>query len=138
LPLFPRLLFPSSIPVSRGNFLQKGTRIGIVSRVEIQSKLREERKREVSAKQVFAVDRWEKFLEAQGGCYPATLAAVKLGMTPQGVFQASERGWITFFQLGRKRFYGAKDVILYRCERSRKRGDCALRRSPAPRKWPHN
>lgn len=83
----------------------------------------------MSAKQVMMCDRWEKFLEVQLGVYPASLAAVKCGMTPQGIFQASERGWIAFFMIGRKRYYGRKDVILYRSERSRKKEGGALQRS---------
>ena len=96
---------------------------------------RQVKSRKVPASLWFDLDRWERFMEAQGGFYPATLAGVKLGMTPQGVFQASERGWITFFQLGRKRFYGKKDVILYRVERSRKRGDCSLVQSARPKRF---
>lgn len=93
------------------------------------------RKRKVKAKLAFDLDRWERFLRAQGGFYPATLAGIKLGITPQGVFQASERGWITFFQLGRVRFYGRKDVILYGCERARRLGNCALPKYPHPKKF---
>jgi hypothetical protein len=90
--------------------------------------------RPIPVKQLYACDRWEKFCVAQCGVYPASLAAVRLGMTPQGVFQASERGWIAFFALGKKRFYGAKDVILYAQERSRKRIGGALSRNVEPKR----
>lgn len=77
-------------------------------------------KHEVTAKKAMHLARWEKFLEVQLGCYPASIAAIKLRMTPQGVYQASERGWLTFFQVGRNRWYGRRDVIAYRWERSRR------------------
>jgi len=63
---------------------------------------------------------WERFLEVHQGCYPAAIAAIKLRMSPQGVFQASERGWIAFFSVGRNRWYSRRDVIRYRWAGSRK------------------
>jgi hypothetical protein len=42
------------------------------------------------------------------------MAADYLNMTPQGVHQASERGWIAYFQHGRNRLYSYKDVLRYR------------------------
>lgn len=85
--------------------------------------------------QAMDLDRWEKFLEVQCGCYPSTLAAVKLRMSPQGVYQAAERGWITFFQVGRNRWYGRKDVIRYRFEVSKKFRDNRPLPSPGPRNF---
>lgn len=87
----------------------------------------------MSTKQVHNVARWEKFLELQEGCYPASLAATKLRMTPQGVYQASQRGWITYFQLGRSRLYGKKDVLEYRFKVSRKYKDNRPLPSNAPK-----
>lgn len=92
-------------------------------------------KGEVKQKQAMQVDRWEKFLEAQGGCYPASMAAIKLRMTPQGVYQASERGWITFFQIGRNRWYGMKDVKAYRWNKSARFFDNRILPSPEPRNF---
>lgn len=74
----------------------------------------------VTAKQAASLAKWERFLEVQLGAYPATMAAIKLRMTPQGVYQASERGHLIFFQVGRVRWYGRKDCILYAELRSRR------------------
>jgi len=63
---------------------------------------------------------WDRFLESHHGVYPASLAAAKLRMSPQGVFQASERGWIAFFSVGRNRWYSRRDVIRYRWNASRR------------------
>jgi len=92
-------------------------------------------KRAVSQKQAMELAGWERFLDVQLGCYPASIAVIKLRMTPQGVYQASERGWITFFQVGRNRWYGRKDVITYRWEQSRKYRDNRIFPSPRPRKF---
>ena len=45
---------------------------------------------------------------------PASIAAIKLRMSPQGVYQAAQRGWIDFFSVGRDRWYSRRDVIAYR------------------------
>lgn len=87
----------------------------------------------VTQKQAHELDRWERFLEVQRGCYPASIAATKLRISPQGVYQAAERGWITFFQVGRNRWYGRSDVIKYRWERSRRFRDNRLLASKSPR-----
>lgn len=89
----------------------------------------------ISDKQRRMLDRWEKFLEAQCGVYPATLAAVKLGMTTSGVYNAAERGWLTFFQIGRDRWYGKKDVVRYRSEVSRVFRDNRPLPSPSPKNF---
>lgn len=78
---------------------------------------------------------YDKFLESQGGAYPATLAAWFLRMSPQGVYNAADRGWITFFQVGRNRWYGKKDLVRYRWEVSKKFKDNRPLPSPEPRKW---
>lgn len=74
--------------------------------------------RVVTEKELRMLDRWEKFVEAQGGVYPSTLAALKLRMTTAGVYQAGERGWLAFFQIGRDRWYGRRDVCRYNDHRA--------------------
>ena len=78
---------------------------------------------------------YERFIEVQLGVYPATIAALKLGMTTSGVFNAAERGHLTFFQIGRNRWYGRKDVINYRHEVSRKFRDNRRQPSDSPRDY---
>jgi len=85
---------------------------------------------QVKAKQAHDLARWERFLESECGCYPASLAAIKLRMTPQGVYQASQRGWLVFFQVGRNRWYGRKSVIFYR--------DSVSKKFPSCRTQPHD
>ena len=77
-------------------------------------------KHKVTPKQAASLAKWERFLEVQLGAYPATMAAIALRMSPQGVYQASERGHLIFFQVGRVRWYGRKDVLLYKELRSRR------------------
>lgn len=72
------------------------------------------RKRKITERERRQLARWESFLEQQLGAYPSTIAAIKLGMTTTGVYNAADRGWITFFQVGRDRWYGRRDVIKYR------------------------
>lgn len=91
--------------------------------------------RGVTQKQAMELAAWERFLEVQLGCYPASIAAIKLRMSSQGVYQASERGWLTFFQVGRNRWYGRKDVITYRFEQSRRFRDNRPLPSRVPRKF---
>ncbi len=57
---------------------------------------------------------FEKFIEEHSGGIPATIAAGWLRMTPQGLYQAAERGWIAYFQHGRNRIYSRRDVLRYR------------------------
>ena len=61
-----------------------------------------------------AMAAYEKFIQAHTAALPSWLAAEYLKMSPQGLFQASERGWIGYFQHGRNRLYSYKDVIRYR------------------------
>ena len=61
--------------------------------------------RKITDKQLRQLASWEKFLEVQLGTYPSTVAAIKLGMTTTGVYNAAERGHLTFFQIGRDRWY---------------------------------
>lgn len=84
-------------------------------------------KREITEKERNLLLKWDRFLEAQGGVYPSTLAAIKLRMTTAGVYQAAERGWLAYFQMGRDRWYGRKDISRYEDARSMKSGRALLR-----------
>lgn len=75
---------------------------------------------ELTQKQAHILAAFDRFLEQHQGCYPASIAALKLRMSPQGVYQASQRGWIAFFSVGRDRWYSRKDVISYRWNASRR------------------
>jgi len=78
---------------------------------------------------------FERFQELHLGAVPSWLAAEYLRMTPQGVFQAAQRGWIAFFQHGRNRLYSRKDLVKYRWTVSRKYRDTRPQPpypSPAP------
>lgn len=97
-------------------------------------KVRKTHTRQVSQKQAMELDRWERFLELHAGVYPATIAAVKLRMSPQGVYQAAQRGWIAFFSVGRTRWYSRKDVVAYRFTRARAFIDL----HPKPDNFPKN
>ena len=78
---------------------------------------------------------WDKFLEAELGCYPSTLAAMKLRMTTSGVYNAAQRGYLIFFQIGRDRWYGRRSVIQYRHSVSRKFPSNRLQPSPTPQNF---
>jgi hypothetical protein len=71
-----------------------------------------------------ALHAFELFCREHSFGLPVWLASDYLNMTPQGVHQASERGWIAYFQHGRNRLYSYRDVIRYRW-RSRKFKDNA-------------
>jgi hypothetical protein len=60
------------------------------------------------------MDAFEKFCDKHLRAVPGWLAAEYLKMTPQGLYQASERGWIAYFQHGRNRIYSWKDIVSYR------------------------
>lgn len=60
------------------------------------------------------MDAFEKFCDKHIRAVPGWLAAEYLKMTPQGLYQAAERGWIAYFQHGRNRIYSWKDVVSYR------------------------
>ena len=60
------------------------------------------------------MDAFEKFCDKHIRAVPAWLAAEYLKMSPQGLYQAAERGWIAYFQHGRNRIYSWKDVVTYR------------------------
>lgn len=60
------------------------------------------------------MDAFEKFCDTHLRAVPGWLAADYLKMTPQGLYQAAERGWIAYFQHGRNRIYSWKDVVRYR------------------------
>ncbi|MEO5713923.1 MAG: hypothetical protein ABIT37_10595 [Luteolibacter sp.] len=77
-------------------------------------------KRRVTQKELRNLQGWERFLEVELGAYPATMASIMLGTTTSAVFNASERGKLVFFQIGRNRWYGRKSLIIYRDEVSEK------------------
>lgn len=83
--------------------------------------------RKITDKEAKMLARWDRFCTEQSGVYPATIAAVKLRMTTQGVFQAAERGWIAFFQIGRDRWYSRKDVSRYWEHRMMRQNMTAIR-----------
>ena len=91
--------------------------------------------RKISDAQLRHLAAWERFLEVQLGAYPSTIAAIKLGMTTAGVYNASQRGWLAFFQIGRDRWYGRKDVIQYRHCVSRKFADNRVHPAPTPKNF---
>lgn len=68
----------------------------------------------ITQQQAFLLARFEKFTMDENGVYPAGIAALKLKMTPQGVFQAAERGHIKFISNGKNRLYGRTSVVLYK------------------------
>jgi hypothetical protein len=91
--------------------------------------------RKVTDKQLRQLAAWERFLEIQCGAYPSTIAAIKLGMTTSGVYNAAQRGWLAFFQVGRDRWYGRKDVVSYRWETSRKFTDNRAQPAASPKNF---
>jgi hypothetical protein len=60
------------------------------------------------------MDAFERFCHQHCFAVPSFIAADYLSMTPQGLYQAAERGWIAYFQHGRNRWYSYRDVIRYR------------------------
>lgn len=75
------------------------------------------RERELSSKERNQLQAWDRFVLEENGALPATIAAMKLGITTQGLYQAAERGWIKFFKIGRDRWYGRKSVNRYKAKR---------------------
>jgi len=90
--------------------------------------------RKVTEKELRMLARFERFLEVQSGAYPATIAAMRLKMTTAGVYQAGERGWLGFFQIGRDRWYSRRDVIRYQEHRTQKKNWYYMRFSE-PKDW---
>jgi hypothetical protein len=72
------------------------------------------------AKVTSMMQAYEMFCDKHLRAVPGWLAAEYLKMTPQGLYQAAERGWIAYFQHGRNRLYSYKDVVTYRHTASRK------------------
>jgi len=70
---------------------------------------------------------FERFIEKHGSAVPSWLAADYLKMSPQGLFQAAERGWIGYFQHGRNRLYSYRDVIRYRWQSKKFKDNSPLR-----------
>ncbi len=70
--------------------------------------------RELTSKERNQLQAWDRFHSDECGVYPSTLAAMKIGITTSGLYQAGERGWIKFFKVGRDRWYGRKSVSRYR------------------------
>ena len=60
------------------------------------------------------MDALERFCQVHGFAVPSSVAADYLRMSPQGLYQAAERGWIAYFQHGRNRWYSYRDVVRYR------------------------
>ena len=67
---------------------------------------------------------FELFCDKHLRAVPAWLAAEYLEMTSQGLHQASERGWIAYFQHGRNRLYSYKDIVTYRHTSRRFKDNC--------------
>ena len=95
------------------------------------------RKRELTSKERNQLQAWDRFCLEENGVMPSTIAAMKLGITSAGLYQASERGWIKFFKIGRDRWYGRKTVNRYREKRELGKNWEALR-SDAPRDCSEN
>ena len=97
----------------------------IVSRPGQVGKIRKMEKGKVTTQQRACViwDAFDRFVEIHVAAVPGWLAALKLLMTPQGDFQASERGWSSYFQHGRNRLYSRKDIVAYRYAVCRKFND---------------
>ncbi len=74
----------------------------------------------ISDKHLRQLAAWDLFLDKELGCLPSTLAALTLRMTTSGVYNAAQRGYIVFFQVGRDRWYGKKSVLQYKYAVSRK------------------
>ncbi len=66
------------------------------------------------AKATSVMQAFELFCQKHLYAVPSWLAADWLNMTPQGLYQASERGWIAYFQHGRNRIYSYRDIMRYR------------------------
>lgn len=87
--------------------------------------------RKLTEKELKALARWDRFCTEQSGVYPATIAAIKLKMSTQGVYQAGERGWIAYFQIGRDRWYSRRDVCRYAEIRNAEKNHSFLRSGEA-------
>jgi hypothetical protein len=73
---------------------------------------------------------FEMFCEKHLKAVPGWLAADYLRMTPQGVYQAAERGWIAYFQHGRNRIYSWKDIVQYRHTSKKFKDNCPRPHKP--------
>jgi len=85
----------------------------------------------LSSKQRNMLQAWERFCEDETGAIPATMAAMKLGITTAAVYQAAERGWLKFFRVGRSRWYGRKSLYRY-IEKRRLGGNWDFYRADGP------
>jgi hypothetical protein len=65
------------------------------------------------------MDAFERFCHLHCFAVPSFIAAKFLNMSPQGLYQAAERGWIAYFQHGRNRWYSYRDVMRYRWQTKR-------------------
>jgi len=63
---------------------------------------------------------FERFCETHGKAVPSMLAAEYLQITPQGLYNAADRGWIAYLKIGRDRWYSYNDIIRYRWHGSKK------------------
>lgn len=57
---------------------------------------------------------WDRFCEREKGFFPPKIAGLYLGLTPQGLYAAADRGWLRFFKVGSERFYSFTDLIAYK------------------------
>lgn len=71
------------------------------------------KERLLTSKELNTLKAWDNFIYEENGALPATIAALKLGMTTSGLYQAGQRGWIKFFKVGRDRWYGRKTIYRY-------------------------
>ncbi|MEO5917008.1 MAG: hypothetical protein ABIS50_22455 [Luteolibacter sp.] len=78
------------------------------------------KERKSTDKELRLLAAWNLFLEKENGCIPSTLAALTLRMTTSGVYNAAQRGYLVFFQVGRDRWYGMKSVLQYKHSVSRR------------------
>lgn len=73
---------------------------------------------------------FELFCDKHLRAVPGWLAAEYLKMSPQGLYQASERGWIAYFQHGRNRIYSWKDIVTYRHQSRKFKDNCPRPHKP--------
>lgn len=57
---------------------------------------------------------WDRFCDREKGFFPPMIAGLYLGLTPQGLYAASDRGWLRYFKLGSERFYSFSDLLQYK------------------------
>jgi len=68
---------------------------------------------QLSSKQRDQLLAWDNFILEENGALPATIAALKLGVSTAALYQSANRGWLKFFRIGRDRWYGRKSILRY-------------------------